>query len=119
MIARAGGSKKGGGARGSPATNPNQVTTMTDDDLNFLSIIGSTEETTFNELCAGLGDDRPQERSEWRLLFLRIERYEADGYLEVSRLNGRIEGMMLTEQGAALIRERKDSERGLLSIEGV
>lgn len=88
---------------------------MNDKDLDFLSLIGSTEETTFNELCAQLGDDRPRERGEWRALFMRIEGYERDGYIEVSRLNGKIDGMLLTEPGAALIRDRNDSKRGLLS----
>ena len=89
---------------------------MNEDDLKFLELIGSTEETSFNELISMLGDDKPQERSEWRTLFLRIERYEADGYLEVSRAQGRIDGMQLTESGAALIRDRLDKKRGLLSL---
>jgi len=89
---------------------------LSEEDLDFLALIGSTEETSFNELCSALGDDCPHEKSEWRDLFMKIERMERDGYIEVSRLNGRLEGLMLSESGASLIRERLDAKRGLLSI---
>lgn len=89
---------------------------MNEEDLNFIALIPSTEPATFNELCQALGDDRPRERTEWRLLFLRLERFEAEGYLEVSRVAGKIDGVQLTESGAALIRDRNDKKRGLLSM---
>lgn len=89
---------------------------MNEADLDFLSLIGSTEETTFNELCSALGDDCPHDKSEWRELFQRVERFEREGYVGVIRENGRIEGLILSESGAALIRERLDKKRGLLSL---
>lgn len=92
---------------------------MNEQDIEFLSLIGSTEGTTFNELCAALGDDCPSEKSEWRELFERIRDLERQCYIEVSRTQGKIDSLMLTESGAGLIRERLDSKRGLLHIDGV
>lgn len=89
---------------------------MNDDDLDFLGLIPSTEPFTFNELCQALGDDCPHDKTEWRALFQRLERFEQDGYIEVSRVAGKIDGVQLTESGAALIRDRNDSKRGLLSV---
>lgn len=89
---------------------------MNDNDLEFLALLPSTEPFTFTELCAALGDDRPREKSEWRALFVRLEGFESDGYVEVSRVAGKIDGVQLTESGAALIRDRNDRKRGLLSL---
>lgn len=89
---------------------------MNEQDLDLLGHIGSTEETTFNELCRALGDDCPGEKSEWRKLFQRINDLERQCYIEVSRLNGKIDGIILTESGANLIRERNDSKRPLLQM---
>lgn len=92
---------------------------MTEDDLNFLSLIASTEETSFNELCSALGEDCPHDKNGWRKLFSRIRSLEDRGFVGVIRTAGKIDGMLLTESGAALIRERLDRKRGLLSIEGI
>lgn len=89
---------------------------MNEEDLNFLSLIPSTEPFTFNELCQALGDDCPHDKGEWRALFMRLENFESDGYIEVSRVAGKIDGVQLTESGAALIRDRNDKKRGLLSL---
>lgn len=89
---------------------------MTEADLDLLGHIGSTEETTFNELCRALGDDCPREKSEWRELFNRINDLERQCYIEVSRLGGKIDGIILTEAGANLIRDRNDSKRDLLQL---
>ncbi len=89
---------------------------MNEQDLDLLSHIGSTEETTFNELCRALGDDCPREKSEWRELFARINDLERQLYVEVTRLNGKIDGMILTESGANLIRDRNDSKRELFRL---
>ena len=88
---------------------------MTENDLQFLSLIGSTEETTFNELCTGLGDDCPDDTAGWRALFQRIREFERQGYVEVARTQGKIDSLQLTESGAGLIRDRLDAKRGLLS----
>lgn len=89
---------------------------MNDTDLDFLALVPSTEPFTFNELCQALGDDCPHDKTEWRALFVRLEGFEADGYIEVSRIAGKIDGVQLTESGAALIRDRNDQKRGLLSL---
>lgn len=89
---------------------------MSEDDLKFLSLIASTEETTFNELCTALGDDCPHETSGWRDLFQQIRELESQGYIEVTRTAGKIDGLMLTESGAGLIRDRLDAQRGLLHL---
>ena len=89
---------------------------MNEDDLNFLSLIGSTESTSFGELCSAMGDDCPSEKSEWRALFQRIRDLERESYIEVSRTAGKIDSLLLTEAGANLVRERLDAKRGLLSL---
>lgn len=89
---------------------------MTDDDLNFLALIPSTEPFSFNELCTALADDCPHDKNEWRALFVRLEGFESAGYVEVSRVAGKIDGVQLTESGAALIRDLNDKKRGLLSL---
>jgi hypothetical protein len=89
---------------------------MNEEDLDFLALIPSTEPFTFNELCGALGDDCPREKAEWRALFTRLDGFESEGYLEVSRVAGKIDGVQLTECGAALIRDRNDKKRGLLGL---
>jgi hypothetical protein len=89
---------------------------MTEQDLEFLSLIGSTEETSFSELCQQLGDDCPDDKAGWRDLFAKIRDLERQCYLEVTRTQGRIDGLMLTESGAGLIRDRLDAKRGLLHL---
>ena len=44
-----------------------------------------------------------------------LRELERQCYIEVTRTAGKIDGLMLTESGAALIRDRLDSQRGLLS----
>lgn len=91
---------------------------MNEDDLDFLSLIASTEETTFNELCSALRDDCPEpgDKSGWRDLFQKIRDLERQSYIEVTRTQGKIDGLMLTESGAGLIRDRLDAKRGLLHL---
>lgn len=89
---------------------------MNENDIEFLSLIGSTEETTFNELCSALGDDCPDNKYAWRDLFAHIRDLERQSYIEVTRTQGKIDGIQLTESGASLIRDRLDAKRGLLSL---
>lgn len=92
---------------------------MNEQDIEFLSLIGSTECTTFNEMCSALGDDCPSEKSEWAALFTRIRDLERQCYIEVTRTAGKIDGLILSESGRAMIRDRLDRKRGLLSLEGI
>ena len=75
---------------------------MTIDSL--LQCIGSTEESSFGEVCQALGDDKPADRSEWGAFFRSVEDLERQGLIEVSRVNGKIDSMILTEAGAARVR---------------
>lgn len=74
------------------------------DQQQILKSIGSTEETTFNELCRELGDEVPTNGAEWRALFLFLDDLEEQGLVEISRAGGRIDSMILTEAGAAQVR---------------
>jgi len=71
----------------------------------LLPLIGYTEPTTFSELCNALGDDKPEERSEWAELFSAIEKCEEAGYIEIERGGGgRISSLQLTEEGVDMVR---------------
>ena len=89
------------------------------DDDKILSAIASTEETSFNEFCQALAGDCPEGRDEWREMFKTLRRLENEGLIEVSKLDGKIDGLILSEAGANRIREKMDARRGLLSIDGV
>lgn len=92
---------------------------MNEPDLDFLMLIPSTEPANFSELCSALAGDVPTNKDEWRELFFKIKLLEADGYVEVERTGGKLEGIQLTAAGAVLIRDRLDKTRGLLSLEGI
>lgn len=89
------------------------------DDDKVLMCIGSTEETSFNEFCQALAGDCPEGRDEWREMFKTLSRFENEGLIGVSKLDGKIDGLILTEAGASRIRAKLDARRGLLSIDGV
>lgn len=89
------------------------------DDDKVLAAIGSTEETSFNEFCQALAGDCPDGKDEWREMFARLRRLENDGLIEVSKLDGKIDGLILSEAGANRIRAKLDARRGLLTIEGI
>lgn len=67
-----------------------------------LSAIPSTEPATFNEFLRALGGDFD---GDWRELFQTVEFLENAGLVEVERLNGRIDTLILTEAGVAQVRE--------------
>lgn len=74
-------------------------------EIILLRAIGSTEATTFRELCAALKENKPNEKREWRELFIAIEHAEASGLIEVERTNGKIDVLILTPEGADKVRE--------------
>lgn len=88
---------------------------MNTDDI--LAAIGSTEVSDFNDFCSGLGADRPEagDRSGWREVFTLLGECERDGLVEVERVEGKIDTLILTEAGAARVRARLDAKRGLFS----
>jgi hypothetical protein len=72
----------------------------------ILRAISFTESCSFGEMCRGLGDEKPErgDRAGWRQLFLQLEKLEADGLVEISRLGKDIDTLQLTEAGAARAR---------------
>lgn len=73
----------------------------------LLKSIGSTEESSFNEICQALGDDCPEKGDSvaWGELFRLIDSAEKSGLIEVSRTNRRTDSAILTEAGAARVKE--------------
>lgn len=65
----------------------------------------STEPSTFSEYCRGLRDCPERgDSAAWADLFKAISNGERLGLIEVERLNGKIETLILTEAGAAKVR---------------
>lgn len=73
--------------------------------LTILRAIPSTECASFGEFCNALGSDKPTDRDEWRVLFLQLEKLEADGLVEIERLSDKIDTLILTDAGADKVRE--------------
>lgn len=73
----------------------------------LLKAIGSTEESSFNEICQGLGDDCPEkgDSKAWSELFSAISRAERQDLIEVSRVSGKIDGAILTDSGTAMLKK--------------
>lgn len=78
----------------------------------LLTLIGSTEPTTWREFCVDLQDDRPDkgDKAGWREIFEGLEFLEKSDLITIERRNGVIEQMQLTSLGAERAREalRKD-----------
>lgn len=90
---------------------------MNDTDT-ILAAIPSSEPISFNEFCSALGADCPEkgDTPAWRELFGLLEKAGRDGDVEISRLDRRIDSLILTGQGAAKMRAKLDSGRGLLNL---
>lgn len=69
----------------------------------LLNAIGSTEPTTFSELCDALGPDKPEkdDKRAWYILFELIRRAEEDGDIVVDRDGRTLNSVMLTADGVA------------------
>ena len=69
--------------------------------------ISSEEPSSLNEVLRGLGDDAPErgDKGAWYVFFRQIESLEELGLVEVTRLNGRIETLVLTSLGSERARE--------------
>lgn len=83
-----------------------------------LAACSSSEPSTFSELCAGLGDSCPDkgDKSAWRDLFQTLDNCERDGLVDIDRVGGKLESVILTDAGADRVREKLDRRRGLLSV---
>lgn len=92
---------------------------------SVLAAIPSSQPGDFNDLCRGLGADRPEERGEWADLFRMLDACERDGLVEIERTQNmetkrmEIDTLQLTDAGAAIVRANLDKRRGLLGLEGV
>lgn len=88
---------------------------MTTDDI--LAAIPGTASADFGEFCGGLGADRPEagDRAGWREVFTLLGECERNGLVEVERVDGKIESLILTAAGAAQARAKLDAKRGLFS----
>lgn len=75
-------------------------------NMAILTAIPSTEPATFNEFLRSY-DDRPErgDTSAWRDLFNDLETLESQGLVEIERVKGRIDTLILTDSGADLVRE--------------
>ena len=90
-------------------------------DLKILSVIGSTEPSTFFDLCNGLRrlDICPEkgDKTGWGTLFRKLGEYEAEGLCKTVRKNKNIETIQLTQSGADKVRDFADSKRELFQVE--
>jgi len=73
----------------------------------LLQAIGSTEPSTFNEICRGLGDNCPErgDSQSWGQLFRMIEEAEVAQLITVSRTRGSLDSAILTEAGVAALKQ--------------
>lgn len=74
-------------------------------NIKMLAAIPSTEPASFNEFLRGY-DDRPErgDKGAWAEMFQDLETLEAQGLIEIERVNGKIDTLILTDEGAALVR---------------
>ncbi len=77
----------------------------------ILTSIGSTEASTFREFCRELGDDKPDDRTDWHILFKTLESLEECGLVEIERSGRDIDTLILTDLGAERARENLLRER--------
>ena len=76
------------------------------DTLTLLKAIPSTEPADFRDLCNALGSDKPDDREGWSDMFNTLRSLEKDGLVEISWFhNNNIDTLILTEAGAARVRE--------------
>jgi hypothetical protein len=87
-------------------------------DLKLLSVIWSTEEMTFFDLCNALRkiDECPVkgEKAEWGALFRWLGDMEASGWILCDRIKGKLEYLVLSEEGADAVREFADGRRPII-----
>jgi len=88
------------------------------DDLKKLSVIWSTELMGFFDLCSALRkiDECPAkgEKAEWGALFRWLGDMEAGGWILAERIKGKLEHLVLSDEGADAVREYADGRRPIL-----
>lgn len=79
---------------------------MNDELMDILRACPSTEPATFNEFLRGLANPPMKgEREEWASLFRQIEYAESEGLIEVERTNGKIDSLILTQDGIGRLKK--------------
>lgn len=79
---------------------------MNDELMEILRACPSTEPATFSEFLRGLPSPPMKgEREEWASLFRQIEYAESLDLIEVERTNGKIESLMLTQDGIGRLKK--------------
>lgn len=71
----------------------------------ILTSIGATECSTFREFCRELGSEKPDNKTDWHILFKTLEALEASGLVEVERTGNAIDTLILTDLGSERARE--------------
>jgi hypothetical protein len=74
---------------------------------SILGSAGSTEPSDFGELLRGMGDEAPErgDREGWRSFFDSLGMLENLGLVDVDRIGGKVNSVMLTPKGADKARE--------------
>jgi hypothetical protein len=82
--------------------------------LEILQSAGSTEPSSFNELLQAMGPDAPERdnKGDWRDFFLAVDRLKHLKLIEVGRIAGKIDSVMVTPEGVAMIPRLKKMQPG-------
>lgn len=87
-------------------------------DLKLLSVIWSTEEMGFFDLCTALRsiDECPAkgQKAEWGALFRWLGDMEKDGWILCERIKGKLESLVLSDEGADAVRDFADGRRPII-----
>jgi len=93
---------------------------MEDFDLEIMQHIGSTEPSTFFELCNSLRTHNlcpvKGDKAGWSSLFKTLHKFVADGDAVATKSGSNIQTIQLTKQGADKVREFADRNRMLLNL---
>lgn len=87
-------------------------------DLKLLSVIYSTEEMGFFDLCSALRkiDECPVkgDKAGWASIFKWLGDMEIGGWILVDRIKGKLESLVLSDQGADAVRDFTNGRRPIL-----
>ena len=90
-------------------------------DLQILSVIGSTEASTFGELCNALRRvnlcPEKGDKTAWGMLFKKLGEYGRDGWLKIEMEGRNMKTFQLTKESADKVRDFADSQRELFNYD--
>ena len=94
---------------------------MEDSDLEIMQHIGSTEPSTFFELCNSLRTHNlcpvKGDKAGWSSLFKKLHKFVANGDAVATKSGSNIQTIQLTKQGADKVREFADRNRPILHFD--